>query len=86
MFENDVKMYGTQASACVRPNGSAFENDVKMYGTQASGNPRPFNDRFENDVKMYGIQAPFPSGGKLSRSHVGLFSQVIVPVSCDPGR
>ena len=34
-FENDVKMYGTQASACVRPNGSAFENDVKMYGTQA---------------------------------------------------
>ena len=35
MFENDVKMYGTQASACVRPNGSAFENDVKMYGTQA---------------------------------------------------
>ena len=57
-----------------------------MYGTQASGNPRPFNDRFENDVKMYGIQAPFPSGGKLSRSHVGLFSQVIVPVSCDPGR
>lgn len=44
------------------------------------------NLRFENDVKMYGIQAPFPSGGKLSRSHVGLFSQVIVPVSCDPGR
>ena len=86
MFENDVKMYGTQACVFVITGGFRFENDVKMYGTQASGNPRPFNDRFENDVKMYGIQAPFPSGGKLSRSHVGLFSQVIVPVSCDPGR
>ena len=85
-FENDVKMYGTQACVFVITGGFRFENDVKMYGTQASGNPRPFNDRFENDVKMYGIQAPFPSGGKLSRSHVGLFSQVIVPVSCDPGR
>ena len=85
-FENDVKMYGTQAERTRTFTYSKFENDVKMYGTQASGNPRPFNDRFENDVKMYGIQAPFPSGGKLSRSHVGLFSQVIVPVSCDPGR
>ena len=86
VFENDVKMYGTQACVFVITGGFRFENDVKMYGTQASGNPRPFNDRFEKDVKMYGIQAPFPSGGKLSRSHVGLFSQVIVPVSCDPGR
>ena len=86
VFENDVKMYGTQASYSFTIFCKQFENDVKMYGTQASGNPRPFNDRFENDVKMYGIQAPFPSGGKLSRSHVGLFSQVIVPVSCDPGR
>ena len=79
-------MYGTQARSWLNHLPAQFENDVKMYGTQASGNPRPFNDRFENDVKMYGIQAPFPSGGKLSRSHVGLFSQVIVPVSCDPGR
>ena len=79
-------MYGTQARLKSINSAKEFENDVKMYGTQASGNPRPFNDRFENDVKMYGIQAPFPSGGKLSRSHVGLFSQVIVPVSCDPGR
>ena len=36
MFENDVKMYGTQTEKCriypVRP----FENDVKMYGTQTN--------------------------------------------------
>ena len=34
-FENDVKMYGTQA--CFLPNKKSrpFENDVKMYGTQA---------------------------------------------------
>ena len=56
-FENDVKMYGTQASACVRPNGSAFENDVKMYGTQAGFSGRGDPGRFENDVKMYGTQA-----------------------------
>ena len=35
-FENDVKMYGTQA--LYEPNISpvSFENDVKMYGTQAN--------------------------------------------------
>ena len=34
-FENDVKMYGTQAkNQSVIPKYS-FENDVKMYGTQA---------------------------------------------------
>ena len=34
-FENDVKMYGTQAD-CRRMAGQRqFENDVKMYGTQA---------------------------------------------------
>ena len=36
MFENDVKMYGTQTD----PNGIGpaltFENDVKMYGTQTT--------------------------------------------------
>ena len=34
MFENEVKMYGTQTigSTTLRPVG--FENDVKMYGTQ----------------------------------------------------
>ena len=35
LFENDVKMYGTQAKVRCRPNGVPFENDVKMYGTQA---------------------------------------------------
>ena len=34
-FENDVKMYGTQAIAPYNPRLCAFENDVKMYGTQA---------------------------------------------------
>ena len=35
MFENDVKMYGTQAAFTVTVKPSLFENDVKMYGTQA---------------------------------------------------
>ena len=34
-FENDVKMYGTQALMEMRYWTSMFENDVKMYGTQA---------------------------------------------------
>ena len=34
-FENDVKMYGTQAQAPDLCAGIWFENDVKMYGTQA---------------------------------------------------
>ena len=56
-FENDVKMYGTQAGLLVLPSMGTFENDVKMYGTQAvhvSDIPR---SPFENDVKMYGTQA-----------------------------
>ena len=35
MFENDVKMYGTQAKEALEIMQSEFENDVKMYGTQA---------------------------------------------------
>ena len=35
MFENDVKMYGTQASWYAVFDRDMFENDVKMYGTQA---------------------------------------------------
>mgnify|MGYP004513005305 CR=1 FL=1 len=35
MFENDVKMYGTQARHYGFPVVQLFENDVKMYGTQA---------------------------------------------------
>ena len=34
-FENDVKMYGTQASLIQSAFFPSFENDVKMYGTQA---------------------------------------------------
>ena len=34
-FENDVKMYGTQAASEAFTFASLFENDVKMYGTQA---------------------------------------------------
>ena len=34
-FENDVKMYGTQAVAGLTLDCPSFENDVKMYGTQA---------------------------------------------------
>ncbi len=35
MFENDVKMYGTQAAIWGYNKKTQFENDVKMYGTQA---------------------------------------------------
>ena len=35
MFENDVKMYGTQAKDLLNQYPGLFENDVKMYGTQA---------------------------------------------------
>ena len=34
MFENDVKMYGTQTIPLRFKSDSLFENDVKMYGTQ----------------------------------------------------
>ena len=34
-FENDVKMYGTQATLHQNIFSYWFENDVKMYGTQA---------------------------------------------------
>ena len=34
MFENDVKMYGTQTVLLTRYITAQFGNDVKMYGTQ----------------------------------------------------
>ena len=34
MFENDVKMYGTQTVFEADDKRISFENDVKMYGTQ----------------------------------------------------
>ena len=36
MFENDVKMYGTQTANSALNEILAFENDVKMYGTQTT--------------------------------------------------
>ena len=56
-FENDVKMYGTQAAKGNAKGLIAFENDVKMYGTQASHHHTLTKLTFENDVKMYGTQA-----------------------------
>ena len=35
MFENDVEMYGAQASRFLRSPTRWFENDVEMYGAQA---------------------------------------------------
>ena len=34
LFENDVKMYGTQTELELTEQEALFENDVKMYGTQ----------------------------------------------------
>ena len=34
LFENDVKMYGTQTECEEDTELTKFENDVKMYGTQ----------------------------------------------------
>ena len=34
LFENDVKMYGTQTRLLRGGRPLEFENDVKMYGTQ----------------------------------------------------
>ena len=56
-FENDVKMYGTQADFVEAIRTEAFENDVKMYGTQAVKLFQFVLFQFENDVKMYGTQA-----------------------------
>ena len=35
MFENDVEMYGAQASPVLIKAFLQFENDVEMYGAQA---------------------------------------------------
>ena len=58
-FENDVKMYGTQANKLYASIRNTFENDVKMYGTQAQVQFQTLISEFENDVKMYGTQADF---------------------------
>ena len=52
MFENDVKMYGTQTICGSSPLHAQFENDVKMYGTQTQEENKIFYVEFENDVKF----------------------------------
>ena len=56
MFENDVKMYGTQTAWRNGRHNGLFENDVKMYGTQTTALLKRQGGEFENDVKMYGTQ------------------------------
>ena len=56
VFENDVKMYGTQTCNSKIAYNRTFENDVKMYGTQTVRTSWQINKKFENDVKMYGTQ------------------------------
>ncbi len=51
-FENDVKMYGTQATSAMIKINTPFENDVKMYGTQAGDFKEQRNAVFENDVMV----------------------------------
>lgn len=58
-FENDVKMYGTQASVVARNHSDMFENDVKIYGTQAAIVITIIIVAFENDVKMYDIRCSY---------------------------
>ena len=56
LFENDVKMYGTQTVKNRKEGIRRFENDVKMYGTQTICLRETSPSMFENDVKMYGTQ------------------------------
>ena len=60
MFENDVKMYGTQTILMYGLKQNLFENDVKMYGTQTESFDSSPCLWFENDVKMYGTQTMRP--------------------------
>ena len=65
MFENDVKMYGTQTCSYCYVWIFRFENDVKMYGTQTVFVLKLIVIQFENDVKL-SLQMPhfraFPEG------------------------
>ena len=54
MFENDVKMYGTETPVLQVLEWRTFENDVKMYGTETVRRHTNWSVAFENDVKMYG--------------------------------
>ena len=68
VFENDVKMYGTQTFSISSLISCMFENDVKMYGTQTRSDKKEPGGKFENDVKMYGTQTT----AKCSRSRQGV--------------
>ena len=48
MFENDVKMYGTQTQLFLLKFRVQFENDVKMYGTQTAIS----NHKVEDSLRM----------------------------------
>ena len=63
LFENDVKMYGTQTPCHRIHDGEWFENDVKMYGTQTTFCSHRTYNQFENDVKMYGTQTEICTKG-----------------------
>ena len=56
-FENDVEMYGAQATKKSGSRSPTFENDVEMYGVQALLALCLADWLFENDVEMYGAQA-----------------------------
>ena len=52
LFENDVKMYGTQTLRLHKWIKTVFENDVKMYGAQTVLRSAVPLRSFENDVKF----------------------------------
>ena len=56
MFENDVKVDGTQTDVKPVDTKALFENDVKVDGTQTNGNFHGYSAQFENDVKVDGTQ------------------------------
>ena len=56
VFENDVKMYGTETKSVWSSTLSTFENDVKMYGTETLRSQHVPARQFENDVKTYGTE------------------------------
>ena len=46
VFENDVKMYGTQTYQKRLTGITVFENDVKMYGTQT------YRETLNNNISL----------------------------------
>ena len=56
MFENDVKVDGTQTAYLRKVINDMFENDVKVDGTQTVALTPLCCSPFENDVKVDGTQ------------------------------